>query len=593
MIPLNSTSSEIRFQGTAICSGIAIGYPFLFAFSADEIPEFSIHVDEIENEVNRYLAALDKSRNEVAILQKQLEIDGASEAVLILETHLQIMKDDLIAKEMTHWIRIKKKNAEFIFHGFMNDYEKKLSGLSEEMFREKMRDVRDISMRIIRNLKRSANLSLAEIPLHSVVFAEDLVPSETAEAKKTHVCAFVTESGGKTSHAAIIARGKGIPYVSNVSLRGVHINRQEVVIVDGRKGEVIIHPTKETLLEYQSIQDQIYGYIQSLNLKAILKAETLDGFAIKITANIELTDEIELMHHYKGDGVGLYRSEYLCLSRQEFPSEQEQFNIYQKMVLKAEGLPVTIRIFDVGGDKYHQLLKHKEANPFLGCRALRYLLQNPEVLKTQFLAILKASAFGPVKILLPMVTTVSELKETKKILLEQMAFLDRAKTPYDRNIELGCMIEVPSAAITCDELAKNCDFFSIGTNDLVQYTLAVDRGNPVMNYLYNPADLSVLRLIKIIISEAKKNNIPVSVCGEIAADPRFIALLLGLGVHELSCAARLIPVIKNAVRQTNMKLACKLADDILEMSTSEEINDRLSKEYQAIVPQNLYPRTKN
>lgn len=579
---------EIRIVGTQICSGVAIGKPFIFIFSEDEIPEFSIRPDEIEDEIQRYNFALEKSRGEVVFLQKQLEIDGAHEGVMILETHLQIMKDDLIAKKIANSIREKKKNAEYLFHLFIRDYEEKLSVLSDEMFREKIRDFQDIASRILRNLKRSAKLSLADINEKSVVFASDLIPSDAAEANKMHVHAFVTEIGGKTSHAAIIARAKGIPYVSNISLGNVKLNKDDLVIVDGRKGEVIINPTEETLSSYQNLQNQLETYVHHLYEKGDFLAETQDSYKVRLTANMGKVDEVDQIHKFRADGVGLFRSEYICLAKKQFPPEQEQVDIYKEIVERAKGLPVVIRTFDIGGDKSGEFLNIREANPFLGCRAIRYMLQNPDIFRIQLRAILKASHFGQIKVMFPMVSGAFELLQAKKILFEEMEKLERENIPFDKEIKVGCMIEIPSAAITCDEFAKHCDFLSIGTNDLVQYSLAVDRGNQMMSYLYNPADPSVIRLIKMVVIEANRNSIPISICGEIAADPRFTALLLGLGVHELSCNARFIPIVKNAIRNISIISACQLAETVLQMQTSEEIQKKISEEYQKLVPQDLF-----
>lgn len=581
-------SDEIRIQGTSICNGVAIGKPFFFVFSDDIVPEFSIHSEEISDEINRYRQALYRSKQEVLHIQKQLELDGSEEGVTILDAHLQIMRDDLITGNLESEIRSSKKNAEYVFQLIMNDYERKFSHLSEKVFKERIKDVQDISRRIMRNLKKSANISLAEIPKNSIVFACDLAPSEAAEAKKSRVGAFVTELGGETSHAAIIARSKGIPYVSSVNLQKMERNKNQTVIVDGRTGEVIINPSEATLSAYRTLQYQLDSHIQSLNSKGGLPAETIDGYKVRLTANVELLDEIEFVHLYGGDGIGLFRSEYIYLSSNEFPSEETQFQIYKKLVEEMKGRPVTIRTFDIGGDKGGNFQNQGEQNPFLGCRGIRYMLKNPELLKTQILAVLRASIFGQANLIFPMLSGSFELIEAKKILYLAMKELDERGEKYRPDVKIGCMIEIPSAAITSDEFAKHCDFLSIGTNDLVQYSLAVDRGNQTMSYLYNPADPSIVRLIKMIVLEANRNGISVSVCGEIAADPRFTALLLGLGVHELSCSVRFLPIVKNVIRGTTIISASTLAEEVLRMSTADEIQKRLNLEYRNTVPHDLF-----
>ena len=581
------SNEEIRIKGEPICTGVAIGKPFLLIFSDSTVPEFSIEPGNVPEEISRYRRALDKSKQEVKSLQKQLEVDGAHEGIMILDAHLQIMQDNLINGHLEQSIIESKKNAEYVFQQIMTDYEEKFSHLSDKVFKERIKDVHDISKRIMRNLHKSVKISLADIAQNSVVFALDLAPSDAAEARKSQVAAFVTEVGGETSHAAIIARSKGIPYVSKINLNQIEVERDSIVIVDGRTGDVIVNPTKATLSEYQALQYQLMSHVQSLNQSNLLQSETFDGYKVKLTANVELLSEIETLHKNNGDGVGLFRSEYICLSANSFPSEEKQFKVYKEMVLAMNGKPICIRTFDIGGDKSADFIKNDEANPFLGCRAIRYMLQETEIFKTQLKAILRASTFGQVSLMFPMVSGAFELTSAKKILHESMQELDDLNIKYNKDIKIGCMIEVPSAAITSDEIAKQCDFLSIGTNDLVQYSLAVDRGNQMMSYLYNPAHPSVIRLIKMIVIEANRNSIPVSVCGEIAADPRFTALLLGLGVHELSCAARFLPVVKNAIRKTSIIDACQLAEDVLRMSSAEEIQKRLNCDYKQSVPLDL------
>ncbi len=579
------SKKEIRIKGLPVCAGIAIGTPFLYRCSEDEMQSYSIDESQVKEEVQRFYQALDKSCEQILSLQKQLEDEGAYEGVMILEAHLQIIKDELIVSEIEKGILEKRKNVESLFKSFIHDYERQFEKLSGEVFKEKVCDIQDVSKRILHNLKNTAKSPLPSLEKDSIVFTQDLSPSDAAEVSKSSVNAFVSNTGGRISHAAIIARSKGIPYVANISLDHLQFESEDLVIVDGRSGEVIINPTASTLNIYRSFKEQLDRYLHSLDSNEGFFAETLDGCRVKLTANVEAIEEIELIHRYKGDGVGLFRSEYLCLAKNRFPTEEEQFEVYKKVALAGRGLPVVIRTFDVGGDKSASFLKLKEDNPFLGCRAIRYMLQNPLVFRTQLRAILRASAFGEIKIIFPMVSNVLELLQAKEHLQQEMQSLKKDGINFDPHIKVGCMIEIPSAALTCDEFAKHCDFLSIGTNDLVQYSLAVDRGNQMMSYLYNPTDPSVLRLIKMVVVEAGHCGIPVSVCGEIATDPRFTALLLGLGINELSCAARFIPLIKNAIRKTSIISASKLAGEIMCMRTSEDIQKKLNYEYEKLAPQ--------
>jgi phosphotransferase system enzyme I (PtsI) len=414
----------------------------------------------------------------------------------------------------------------------------------------------------------------------SIVFARDLTPTDIAEAGSAFVHGFVCEKGSATSHAAIVAKAKGIPFVTNVNFESAKCLNGDVVIVDGRSGDIILNPSPETLRRYQDMQLQLQLHVKNLTKSKQLESETYDGYAIKLSANIEMVSELEMIHQYGGNGVGLFRSEYICLANNKFPSEDEQFEIYKNVVEKMLGLPIVIRTFDIGGDK---LLGNshfnKESHSFLGCRAIRFLLKEREIFKAQLKAIIRASVYGKVSILFPMISTLSELIEAKQVVKEVQVELEKKKIQYHPHIRIGCMIEV----IT-DLLAKECDFLSIGTNDLVQYSLAADRGNHAMSGFYTPTHPSVIRLIKLVVSEANINGIPVTICGEVAADPRFTSLLLGLGVHELSVASRYIPIIKNAIRNTSIVAATKLAEEALRLATANEIQELINQEYMKNVP---------
>lgn len=589
------SSDEIRLQGTPICAGIAIGCPFFFTFMDDVIPEFTIAVEEVGDEIARFRRALKRSRQDILRLQKQLEMDGALEGAAILDTHLQMMQDPALTTEIEKKIRETLKNTESIFQRVIHDYEEKFNRISDKFFRERFKDIQDIYRRIMGHLRESVRISLADIPKNSIVFSHELAPSDTAEARHDCVSAFVTEVGGETSHAAIMAKAKGIPYVASLDFDHLEGVRHSTVIVDGRTGDVILNPSKQTLRKYRELQKQLTEHFKNLEDVGGLEAETIDGYQVRLSANVEMLNEIEMLHEYGSCGVGLFRSEYIFLAEDSFPSEdafppeEEQFEAYYGIVKNMNGLPVVIRTFDIGGDKFKDFekLRH-ETNPFLGCRAIRFLLNEPEIFRTQIRAILRASAFGEVRIMFPMISGLPEFLESKKFVLETQEQLRKEGVAFGENIKLGCMVEVPSAAITCDLLAKECDFLSIGTNDLVQYSLAVDRGNQQMSYLYTPTHPGVIRMIKMIVAEGHKNGIPVSVCGEIAADPRFTALLLGLGVRELSVAPRYTPVVKNAIRNTSIVEASHLAEQVLGIPTAEEIQELLVQEHQKSFPDDFF-----
>lgn len=579
---------ETYLRGIPICRGIVIGKPFFFAFE-DVVPEFCIPANDVENEVNRYKVAVERSKDDIERLKHQLDQERITEGVAILDAHQQMMQDPLLTFEVEQDIRNTKKNAEFVFHNVIKSYQKKFSTMPDPFFRERFKDLQDISKRVMGYLRESVHLTLADIPLGSIIFSREFAPSDIAEANKASASALVATSGGVTSHAAIVAKAKGIPYVANVNFEELQVEKAATVIVDGRTGEVIFNPTNQTIARYKKLRDSLNLHMFKLDEGVKLDSETYDGYNIRLSANIDMITETEMIHKYGGSGVGLFRSEYVFLAKDDFPDEEEQFGIYSRIVEKMHGLPIVIRTFDIGGDKHMPAKKFiPESNPYLGCRAIRFLLKEPHIFKIQLRAILRASVYGDVSLMFPMVATLAELREAKALVQETIEELLHSGVKIAPHLRIGCMIEVPSAAIISDLLAKECDFLSIGTNDLVQYVLAVDRDNHAMSGLYMSTHPSVLRLIRLIVSEANHHGIPVTICGEIAGDPRFTPLLLGLGVHELSVASRYIPLIKNAIRNTSIVEASRLADRIMNLSTAEEIEEVLNQEYKQNVPDDCF-----
>ncbi len=588
-MPTKLKTQEIFLKGTPISRGIAIGKPFFFSLIEDSNPEFTVAHTDIGNEIERYRRAISRSKEDIVLLQKKLEHEKVVEGAGILEAQVHIMQDPMMTTQVENEIRHTRKNAESAFQRIMKQYQKKFNAIADPFFRERFKDIQDISRRVMAYLRESVRVSLADIPPNSIVFASDLTASDTAEANAASVSAIVSETGGSTSHAAIVAKAKGIPYVTSVKFNWKEAPKDALIIVDGRTGDVIINPAPETLQKYQVLRQQLLTHLHKLGTSGSLKAETFDGYSIRLSANIEMANELELLHQYGGNGVGLFRSEYIFLSNQSFPSEDEQYQIYRRIVEKMHGLPIVIRTFDVGGDKkMANKQAEEEDNPFLGCRAIRFLLKEPEIFKTQLRAILRASAYGDVSVMFPMISSLSELLAAKSILKEAQKELSKKGVVIPKPLRIGCMIEVPSAAIISDLLAKECDFLSIGTNDLVQYSLAVDRSNHAMSSLYTPTHPSVIRLLKLIVNEANNHSIPVTVCGEVAADPRFTPLLLGLGVHELSVASRYIPLVKNAIRSTSIVAASRLAEKALILPTAYEIEELLNQEYRKNVPEDCF-----
>lgn len=583
------SAKEVHIKGAAICRGIAIGTPFFFTVIEDVLPEFTLSKHEIEQEVLRYTCAVNLCKKDIEKLQKQLENEGILEGAAILEAHLQIMQDPLITTEIEKEIRKTQKNSEHVFQNAIKKYEKKFSTIKDPLFRERFKDIQDLSRRILSYLRNSVRIILTEVPAGSVIFANELTTSDVAGARPDNIVAFITQAGGETSHAAIVAKAKGIPFVSNIKIDSLDPSKIQKVIVDGRTGGIVLNPSEESQEYYRDLQKKLSIYFSALQKSSNLSPETIDGYKVVLSANIDTPEELVVAKKYCASGVGLLRSEYALLTREGLPDENTQLALYQQVAKEMSDKHVVIRTFDVGGDKL--LINFPQDNQeqtFLGCRAIRFLLKEREIFKTQLRAILRSNMLGNVRILFPMISALTELEEAKVILNEVTDELqeDGYEIPY--SIPIGCMIEVPSAAVIADLLAQQCDFLSIGTNDLVQYSMAVDRGNQHLHGMCAQTDPSVIRLIKLIATEANYYGIPVSICGEVAADPRFTPLLLGLGIHELSVSARHIPMIKHSIRSINIVSACALAETVLSLSTSQEIMSLLISEYQKNVPEDCF-----
>ncbi|HPO90614.1 MAG TPA: phosphoenolpyruvate--protein phosphotransferase, partial [Victivallales bacterium] len=490
---------------------------------------------------------------------------------------ISILNDKILISEVEKQLKTERKNVEFIFNRTIKKYLDALTSISDNYFRERAADIKDISDRVVLNLqkKKDHKQTLSdEFTGQRIIIADELAPTDIAEFEKEKILAVVTESGGKTSHTAIMARSIGIPAVVGVPAGLTDRARNgDITVVDGYVGTVVLNASKTTLQLYaeKETKDQKL-HTEFLN-EIRLRPETIDGFRIQIAANIEYPEESELAMKYGAAGIGLMRSEYLIFKKDPplIPSEEEQFESYSKIASDMRGYPVTIRTFDIGGDKMCDYFNYtEEPNPFLGWRAIRIFLEHKEILKTQLRAILRASSFGNLKIMFPMITFSEEIDALLEILEETKKELRNQSVPFDENIKVGIMIETPSAALIADKLAPKVDFFSIGTNDLTQYTLAVDRTNAKIDELFQPAHPSILNLIDNTIRAAKRTGIWVSVCGEMSGDPLFASILIGLGVNELSMTPSLIPSIRRLIRKLKMLDLEELARQALLNTTSEE-----------------------
>ncbi len=571
---------EFYLKGSPISEGIAIGVPvFLSYCEKDDIPDFPISKGEIEGEISRYRQALFSSREDLKKLQEDLSQEGSREIASIIGTHIDMLDDPLMTTGVEIKIREMLKNTEAVFHTVINDYEKRFSETNDSFFNEKLSDFKDLSQRVLRNLCDSENLSLDNLPANSIVFAKELIPSDTASLEATRISAFVTQSGGVTSHAALIARAKGIPYVASIDMDILKTVKGKCVIVDGITGDIIVNPSQETLLKYENLQYRMRQQDHQLEKDKDLLAETIDGYSIHLYANINSINEIDIAYHHGAEGIGLFRSEYLFMHDPSlFFDEERQFLIYQQMIKKMKRLPFTFRVMDLGGDKCSDVFEEMsdEPNPVLGCRGIRFLLRRTDVFKKQLRALFRASVNSEIRILFPLISDISEFREIQKIVEEIQSDLRSQKLPHLVDPKMGCMLEVPSAVLICDALAQESDFLALGTNDLTQYTLGIDRSNPGMSDFYYPTHPGVIRMIKMTILEAKRFQKPVTVCGEIASNPLFTALLIGLGVRDFSCAPRFIPIIKRTVRRLLLLDCSEIAEHVLTLRTSTEIFAYLS-----------------
>lgn len=561
---------EIRIHGAPVSEGVAVGKPTFLQSAESSPPDFPIDFNQVDAEIARYRQAVFSSKEDLQKLRQDLAMEGSDEAVSFIETHIQMLDDPMITTQMESTIRERLRNTESVFHSVIKDYESRFSKRTDSFFQERLVDVKDVSKRILGHLQ--SDQDDVEIPTGSIILADEISPSYIAAAHVAQIGAFITKSGGGNAHAALIARSKGIPYVTSIDVAPLEDMDIDEIIVDGFEGLIIANPSEETRALYKEKQKQLATRYQAFLEADHLPAETIDKYAIKLLVNVGNPSDLDAFP-YKHDGVGLFRTEYLFLESKEFyPSEDFQEKIYKELLQKAKGRPVVLRVFDLGGDKIPSLFPghSREPNPVLGFRGIRFLLRNLELFKMQLRAVFKAAPHGNIRLLLPLISDINELYTSKEIINEVREELGADPLP------IGCMIEVPSAVMICDALARDCDFLSLGTNDLVQYTLGVDRGNPSMRDLYYPAHPSVLRMIKMITLEAKRKETPLSLCGEIASSTLFTPLLLGLGLREFSVAPRYLPLIKQTIRKWSILEAYELAEKALKLTDPKEISKLLT-----------------
>ncbi len=582
---------EVLFHGVPASPGICRGRVLVFGAAHtdfDEIDQIPIEPSEVNAEVEHFLTAVEKTKNEIKALQDKMQKTIEKRDAKIFDAHLLLVEDKLLHKEVISRIRTQLCSAQSAFLLTIQKYIKAISGANDTYLNERAGDIRDIASRVIRNLNgdSDAGPTLDHLPENTVVIAHDLTPSDTAMLDRRNILGFAIETGSRTCHTSILARSLRIPAVVGMrNIAGKFANGDEV-IVDGFLGMVIRNPSKETLAFYKekiSRKDELYNLLLKESSRA---AETTDGYRVKLCANIEGADDLDQVFRCGAEGIGLFRTEYLFMNTPVPPDEETQYNIYAKLLQAMRGRAVTIRTVDLGGDKldYASASATREPNPFLGLRAIRLCHEKPRIIRTQLRALLRAGVFGDLRIMFPMVSSLSEIEELLTIRDEVMEELKNENLQFDPKVKIGAMIEIPSACLIADALAAKVDFFSIGSNDLVQYTLAVDRLNERVAYLYRPSHPAVMELIRLTVAAAKKHRIPVCVCGEIAADPRFTPILLGLGVLELSMSPNAIAEIRGVIRKTSMLASERIAKVALTATDPEDVMDLAKEHIQTVAP---------
>jgi phosphotransferase system enzyme I (PtsI) len=566
---------ERRFQGVGVSPGIARGTVFVIRPEDEELPTRKIDESEIPGELARFEAALVKTREQILEMQQRIAESIGTKDASIFDAHLLVVEDRTLIDEVLRTLDRDRWNIEHVFHQVASRYAKTLSEIDDPYLRERALDINDVCRRVLRNLMGHEAKSPAQIDVPHILVAHNLTPSDTAQLNRKLVLGFATDVGSRTSHTAIMARSLNIPAV--VALRNVSegLLTGDHVLLDGYSGLVIINPSDQTLWEYGELEVKKSAVDVKLDELRETISTTLDGRHIALSANIELPSDVELVKQSGAEGIGLYRTEFFYLNKEELPNEEEQYENYCIVAREMGNQSVIIRTLDLGGDKFMSALQlPAELNPFLGWRAIRFCLERVDVFKTQLRAILRASALGNIRMMFPMISGVDELRRANAVLEECRQELRNEGIPFNEEMEVGAMIEVPSAALVADLLAKECDFFSIGTNDLIQYTIAVDRINERIAHLYEPTHPAIIRLIKIIVNAAHAHNLWVGVCGEMAGEISLTPLLVGLGVDELSTGAALVPRVKRAVQSLDVGVCLQLVDEVKNMESAEAILEK-------------------
>jgi phosphoenolpyruvate-protein phosphotransferase (PTS system enzyme I) len=585
--------SDVRtYKGIGVSPGIAIGRAVIVEKRIASVYRVPIREEEVAGEVTRFMESLEKTRDELLELKQKVSRSMGEEFASIFEAHAMMVSDPSFADKVIQKIESEQVNAEWALSEVQEEFEARFQSFDDRYLRERTADVKDVSERVLKHLQGVAHHDLSEITHDVVILADDLTPSDTIHFNRRPIVGFATETGGRTSHTSIIAKSLFMPAIIGVPRLTKIVDNDELVIVDGYEGTLLVNPTQAMVAEYRGRVSRHEEEERELLRNRELTAVTKDNRQISLQANIELVEEMRDATKFGAEGVGLYRSEFLYISKSPLlPSEEEHFEIYRKL---AEGIaphPCVIRTFDLGGKKLaREVMGSKEDNPVLGLRALRLCMKHRDMFRVQLRALLRASAFGNIRIMFPLVSGVQELRQVKTLIREIRVELDNEGVAYNKDLKIGIMIEVPSAALIADLLATEADFFAIGTNDLIQYSLAIDRSNENVSYLYEPLHPALLRLIKFVIESGKRAGIPVSMCGEMAADPIYAVVLLGLGLEIFSMNPSTIPVIKNVVRSVRYRDCKRIAEVALQKKTAQEIEEFVIESVAMRFPEGLIQR---
>ncbi|MGW8304004.1 MAG: phosphoenolpyruvate--protein phosphotransferase, partial [Desulfobacterales bacterium] len=565
---MKTETQEKIIKGINASPGICIGKAYLVDSEGVEVvPKYRIKDEELSNEVKRFEAAVKNARDELLkIVEKSPE---ELQHAHILETHMALLKDKMLYGRTIETVKQENVNAEWALKKVVSSLIEVFQTMTDPYLKERSADVVQVADSIMHHLVGTKKINIAAINKRVILVAHDLTPAETSQINLERVMGFITDRGGKASHTGIIARSLEIPAVVGLKTATASIRSDDIIIVDGNSGTVIIRPAEHTLVRYEERKIDYEEYKAVITSESNAPAESTDGIRLAVMGNIELPEEVFALLKYGGDGIGLYRTEFQYFNRPAFPDEDELFDKYKDVVEAMHPKPVTIRTLDINGDKaLNNQFSAEETNPALGLRAIRYCLRKPQVFKDQLRAILRAAAFGNTRILFPMISTYYEIREANRILDEAAESLEKDGLPYNRDIEIGAMIEVPSAVIMADVIAENVDFFSIGTNDLIQYALAIDRGNEQVAHLFQPLDPAIIRMLKHVADVARQKDIKIFMCGEMAGTPHHIPLLLGIGMDELSMNPQVIPDIKRVIRSLNVADTRTFMKEVLKQTTA-------------------------